>query len=289
MNNNLIINNIQRFCFHDGPGVRTTVFLHSCPLKCPWCANPESNKNIHKYVVNDCCKLKNDKCFYGLSCIGKKDNQEHLKTNYHICPVGAIEQTRKLISIEDLENIILQDKLVYGIDGGVTFSGGEPLQQSQLLSILLKKLKKQKINISIETCLFVDSNKLLDIIDFVDLFIVDIKILDSKESLKILNGDISLFLKNIELLFENNKQIIFRIPLINPFVTNNKNINKIYDFLKIWKPLKVELMQGHNLAREKYHKLNIPYKNVKTISNNQIETIKKEIQMLDIEVEILKF
>ena len=289
MNNNLVINNIQRFCFHDGPGVRTTVFMNSCPLKCPWCANPESSKSNKNYIVNGNCKQENDSCAYGILCNGKQDNQKNLEKNYNRCPVGAIEKLRESISIEKIESKILEDQLLYGTEGGVTFSGGEPLLQSKTLSLLLTRLKNKRVNIALETCLFVPQKNLIEVIDLVDLFIIDIKILNANNCLNILAGDIGMFFENVKTIFSFDKKVIFRIPLIFPFVTNKENLIDIYDFLKKFKPLKVELLKGHNLAKEKYNKLDIEYKKVETITDKEIASIKTKIERLNIEVEVMKF
>lgn len=282
------VNNIQKVCFHDGPGIRTTIFLNSCSLKCPWCANPETSHFMKKYYVNNNCNY-NGVCPYKINCKGKESDNELLEKNYDICPIEAIEKNITEYSISELEKIILEDKLIYGEDGGVTFSGGEPLLQSDILSILLKKLKDKKINIAVETCLYVNQENIEKIIDDVDLFIIDIKIIDKNESKNIINGNIEKYLENIEYIFKNNKKVIFRIPLIKPYITNENNLNNIYDLLKKYKPTKVEIFKGHNLAKEKYLKLGLKYNQVETISDKEIANIKDKINKLDINVEVISF
>ena len=283
----LNVSNIQRVCFHDGPGIRTTVFLNSCLLKCPWCANPETSKLTKKYVLNDNCKK--EKCPFNIDCNGIKSSMEELENNYIRCPIGAIEKTQNLYSIDDLYKLLINDKFLYENNGGVTFSGGEPLLQSKNLSKLMKKLADNNINIAMETCLFASKTMLEDVINYVDLFIVDIKILDTEKCLKILGGNLDLFFENINLIFSKEKKVIFRIPLIEPYITNKENMGKIYSFLKTYKPLKVEIFKGHNLAKEKYYKLGLKYEDVKTISDEDIKLIKKIIEDLGIETQVIKF
>ena len=140
----MLITNIQRFSLHDGPWIRTTVFLKGCNLRCPWCANPENLSFQKEEYVKDGIKG-----IYGYE-----------------------------ISGEELEKEILKDKIYYEDGGGVTFSGGEALLAFKELEPLLKKLKEDKINICVETALMV-KNELLEIaLNYVDLFIIDIKILD---------------------------------------------------------------------------------------------------------------
>ena len=154
----LIVNNIQRVCFHDGPGIRTTVFLNSCLLRCPWCANPETSKFFRSYVVNNNCTK--EQCPYGVDCNGIKSLNDKLEMNYKKCPISAIEKIKTSYSIDHLYNILMEDSFLYKAEGGVTFSGGEPLLQSKNLSILMKKLVDSHVNIAIETCLFANKSNL---------------------------------------------------------------------------------------------------------------------------------
>lgn len=289
MNDCLIVNSIQKSCFHDGPGIRTTIFLHSCLLRCPWCSNPESSFNEHKYIVNSNCRLLNDECFYKVKCNGHNSSNTVLENNFDICPVMAIEKLFDFYTLDNLYQVIMQDKFLYSDDGGVTFSGGEPLIQGKTLGKLLKMLKKEKINVAVETSLFVDKNILLSVTDNIDLFIVDLKVLDSKKCLNYLHGDLDVYLNNIEELFNQDKSVIFRIPLISPYVTDEDNLLLIYDFLKRFKPLKVEIFKGHNLAKEKYLKLGIKYNFVNTITDEEIKKIKDKIMMLGIDTEIISY
>lgn len=249
----VIVSNIQRFCLHDGPGIRTTIFFKGCNLRCPWCANPESiEHHIQEYEY--CGK----KGFYG-----------------------------KEITLEELEKEIMKDEVFYENGGGVTFSGGEPLLQFDKIEPLLKKLKENKINICIETALSVPSN-LIDIaIKYVDEFIIDIKILDEENIAKI-NGNLKLYLRNINEIFKNHKKVIFRIPLAKEYIVTEKNINLILEFLKEYKPYKVEIFKIHNLAEKKYKSLNKKMEVLKEISDQEIEGIKNRIEELEISVEICK-
>lgn len=284
-----MVNNIQHVCFHDGPGIRTTVFLNSCLLRCPWCANPETSFYKKKYYVNERCVLENNKCAYNLNCNGKFSDSITLENNYHNCPVDAIINNSKEYSIDELENIILEDRFLYKENGGVTFSGGEPLLQSKALSQLFVKLKDNKINIAIETCLYTNISNLKDIIDYVDLFIIDIKILDVVENSKVIKGNLDDYINNLSYIFDNKKNVIFRIPLIKPYITNQDNINKIIDLLGNYKPMKVEVFKGHNLAKEKYLRLGLPYNTVETIDDMEIMKIKERIEDLGIDVEVISF
>lgn len=121
MNDTIMVSNIQRMCFHDGPGIRTTVFLKGCSIHCPWCSNPE-NISFYKeqYSVNGVCGV------YG-----------------------------KEYSGEELISVIKKDEMFFGKDGGVTFSGGEPLMQTEALEGVFAALKKEGINIAVESSMFI--------------------------------------------------------------------------------------------------------------------------------------
>ncbi len=289
MEDYIVVNSIQRSCFHDGPGIRTTIFLHSCALKCPWCSNPESSVNNCQYIVNSSCHLIDDECPYKIECHGYNSTTELLSHNFNKCPIMAIEKVFDFYTNDKLKKEILKDRFLYSTDGGVTFSGGEPLIQSVSLISLMKSLKQEKINIAVETSLFVTADLLLKVIDYIDLFIVDLKILDSNKCLSYLQGNLEIYLHNIDEIFKRKKNVIFRIPLISPYVTNEDNLSLIYKFLQQFKPIKVEIFKGHNLAKEKYLKLGITYNTVETITDDEIKVISEKIELLGIDTEIIQF
>ena len=249
----VIVTNIQRFCLHDGQGIRTTVFFKGCNLRCPWCSNPENlNFEIEEF------EYKDEKGTYGYE-----------------------------IDLCDLEKEILKDKFFYETGGGVTFSGGEALFQFDKIEPLLENLKKQNINMCLETALTVSQN-LVDIaIRYIDEFIVDIKILE-KEDIGKINGNLELFNNNIKRLIDSNKKIIFRIPLAKNYIVTENNINSILEFLAKYKPNKVEIFRIHNLATKKYKTLGKKMVKLEEITHEEIEEIKKKIEGLGINVEIYK-
>ena len=249
----VIVTNIQRFSLHDGPGIRTTVFVKGCNLKCPWCSNPENiDFQIKEY------NHENQKGVYGYE-----------------------------ITLDDLEKEILKDKLYYENIGGVTFSGGEALLQFENLEPLLKKLKDANINICVETALMVPE-KFIDVaVKYVDEFIIDIKILDNSDISKI-NGNIDLYLSNIEKIYNKSNFVIFRIPLVEDYTTTDSNIEKIMFFLKKYTPKKVEIFKIHRLGENKYKSLGLEMPIFKETSDDKVEKIKRKIEDLGIKVEYCK-
>ena len=251
------VSNIQRFCLHDGPGIRTVVFLKGCNLRCPWCANPE---NIDYEFTDYFDEGTNEKRIVGYD-------------------VEAI----------DLFDEIMKDRDYFNLNnGGITFSGGEPLLQVKELEPLLKKLKSNNVNIAVETNLQVDSELVNIALKYFDEFIVDIKILDKSLNSKILHGDIDLYINNIELLHKNNKIDVFRIPLSYEYTFTKKNQELILSFLKTYRCNKVEIFKIHNLARSKYKAIRHDFIEFKEISDNDILIFYGDIKKLGINVDIIK-
>ena len=249
----VIITNIQRFCLHDGPGIRTTVFLKGCNLKCPWCSNPENiSFDIQEYNHNGYRGI------YG-----------------------------KEISLDELENEILKDLNYYKTGGGVTFSGGEALLQFDKLEPLLINLKEKKINICVETALTVPE-KYIDIaLKYVDEFIIDIKIIDERNDYKI-NGNSKLFLSNIKNIFNSKMNIVFRMPIVPKYTYTDENISRILKVLKDYKPDCVEIFKIHNLGKSKYDSLSLPYFNFDEISDEKMTELCFKIKSLGVNCKYIK-
>lgn len=249
---NVTITNIQYFCMDDGPGIRTTVFLKGCTIHCPWCGNPENiSFKIESYG--------NDEIF-----------------GYEI-------------SLKNLEKELLKDEIFYSLnDGGVTFSGGEPLIQINNLEPLLKSLKEKNINICIESALFVPINLLKVATKYIDEYLIDIKILDKEECKNILKGDIETYYNNLNYLFSGNRNITFRIPLINEYTLKEKNINLILELLKKYSPNKIEIFKIHNLGDKKYKVLKKEVPNFSKVQDNKVHDLYEKIYKINRNVEILK-
>ena len=243
------ITNIQHFCLQDGPGIRTTVFLKGCNLKCPWCANPEcmsfNFENNDKYKGYD-------------------------------------------ISIGNLESELLKDEFYYSVnDGGVTFSGGEALLQIKKLEPLLISLKNKNINICFETALMTNLESVKIASKYADEFLIDVKILDKDYCKKILGGNIDLFYNNLDFLFSKTNNIIFRIPLANEYTLNKKNIALIESFLKKYNPDKVEIFKVHNLAKKKYELLDKQFFNLSDVSDEDVDHVYNKLSKIVDTIEII--
>lgn len=248
------ITNIQHFSLHDGPGIRTTVFLKGCNLTCPWCCNPENiSYDIEPYVED-----------------------------------GISKEFGYDISLEDLEEEILKDQVYYENGGGVTFSGGEPLLQIKSLEPLLKSLKEKGINICFETALCVPIELVKIPIRYADEIFVDVKILDKIQAKEVLNADIDLYLSNLEYLTTNFNNICFRIPLNEEFTLKENNLNLIKNFAKKYSNFKFEIFKVHNLAESKYNYLNKGMIDFINVSDEEIEKFYLKLKEINENVKIIK-
>lgn len=251
----ILVTNVQRFSLHDGPGIRTTIFLKGCSLRCPWCSNPENiNGQCEQYIKNGIHGL------YG-----------------------------KYVTCNELYEEILKDEVYYSNNlGGVTFSGGEPLLQIRTYEPLLKELKNRNIHIAVETSLFVSDECLQIALKYIDLFYVDIKILDKKRCHMILGGNFDTYRNNVRCLFGSNKKIICRIPVVRGYTDDEENIREVICFLKEFTPLKVELIKAHDLGAEKYISLGMNVPKFEDIEEECMFSYKKRIENIGIEVEICR-
>lgn len=223
MDNNLLITNIQRMCFHDGPGLRTTVFLKGCNLHCPWCSNPENlNFEMEEY------ETKEEHGMYGC-----------------------------LYTSEKLVDELIKDMPFWGDDGGVTFSGGEALMQSEALIEVLELLKEKGVHIAIETALFISTVVLEQIIPFIDYFIVDVKIMNPDICKDVLGGNLSVYQNNIELLYRLKKLKLLRVPCCKEYTLTDENKRLLCLFLKKYRDVPVEIFKIHELGESKYKSLSL--------------------------------
>lgn len=216
--------NIQRFSVHDGPGIRTTVFLKGCPLRCWWCHNPE-----------------------GLRFDQEKDTKPGIGKYY---------------SAKDLFDEIKKDLIFYEeSNGGVTFSGGEPLSQIDFLSEILSICNSSGINTAVDTSGYANISHFKKIKDKTDLFLYDLKLMDPIQHLNFTEVSNTEILENLDYLISNNANVIVRIPLIPEITATIENIKAISDFLKDYdcKPI-INLLPFHKIAEGKYDKFGLKNK-----------------------------
>ena len=224
MQNGLIFN-IQKYSVHDGPGIRTTVFLKGCPLDCPWCHNPESISRQREIVVmeNRCigcgeCRLA---CRYGTAIPGdgslpaKNEVCDLCGACVDACPTEARRMIGREMSVAEVLHHIMADQTFYeGSGGGVTFSGGEPLSQPEFLRSALEACRAQGLHTAVDTCGLARLEHLLAVTPFTELFLYDLKFLDETKHRRYTGVSNTLILSNLETLGRIHPRIWIRIPVI---------------------------------------------------------------------------
>ncbi len=195
----------------------------------------------------------------------------------------------RYISCEELVREVMKDELFYrqrgggeGLDalpGGVTWSGGESLLQADKLELAFRALKKAGVHQCVETSLFVPAEKLELAIKYIDLFYVDIKILDGERCRTVLHGELEQYLENVRTLFAAGKLAVLRVPVIGGFTDSEANRQAAVDLIKKYPPMKVELIKEHNLGQSKYISLGRTPLDLHTVTDESLERYKEAIVM----------
>lgn len=265
-----MISRIQRFCIHDGAGIRTTVFFKGCPLRCAWCANPETQNKAAELMI------KTKRCTHCGACVlACPHNALHLNaekvkvdtskcvlcgTCAGICPNALPEIEGKDLTAAEIFKIVLRDKPFYSASGGgVTLSGGEPLMQPELSKDLLLLSKEAGISTCIETCLYAPFSVVSGLLDYLDEIYFDFKHSDPQKHRQYTGVDNKLIKENIQKLIGIRPDSKARIPVIPGFNDSKEDIALICEDLHKYSIQTVELMRYHNLAASKYASLGRDY------------------------------
>ncbi len=260
-----MITDIKRFAVHDGDGIRTTVFFKGCPLRCIWCHNPETyspKKQLAFYghkcsLCGDCTKVcELHKTADGVHTVDR-EKCLHCGKCVQVCPADALKIYGTEMTVNEILNIVLEDKAFYeSSGGGVTLSGGECLIYPDFCAELLKKCKGNGINTAVDTCGYVPRESLDKVIPYTDVFLYDIKAIDDKLHKKCTGVSNRLILDNLRYLDGIGCKTEIRIPCV-PNV-NDSEIDKINEFVSTLKnTVRTRVLKYHNFARSKYKALEI--------------------------------
>lgn len=264
-----MIFNIQKCSIHDGSGLRTLVFFKGCPLRCPWCANPESQSyecDIVEYL-SKCigCGMCRKRC--PVSAIGEDgriDRERCLKNCTactDICYAEARRNVGKTYSIDELFEEIKKDKVFYDIKGGgVTFSGGEPLTHGKYLEQIARKCRENRINVCVESCGCSKFESFEGALPYIDAMFLDIKLIDSEKHKEITGFGNEQILENIRRISEYGIPITIRTPVVPGYTDSPENIAGIARFVSTLPSVsEYELLVYHNLGESKYGALGRDY------------------------------
>lgn len=263
-----MIFNIQKCSIHDGNGLRTLVFMKGCPLRCSWCANPESQTYTQEIMESPvkcigcgyCAKACNENA---IGKDGKIDREKcsHCMKCTDTCFAEAKRTTGKEYTIDELYREIEKDKAFFGIfGGGVTFSGGEPLSQAEYLAEIAKKCKAGGINVTVESCGYAEFDKFESALPYIDSMFMDIKLMDSEKHKQYTGKSNEKILENIRRISEYGIPIIIRTPIVPGYTDDPENIRAISRFIaELPSVREYELLTYHNLGESKYKSLGRKY------------------------------
>lgn len=265
-----LIFDIKHFAVHDGPGIRTTIFLKGCPLRCAWCHSPESQSLMPEiaYFPNLCigCKACVEACPTGAQTMGHEKILRELCTQSgmcaEVCYSGALTLYGLRTTVREILEKVDKDSLLYKTSGGgVTLSGGEPMLQPKFSSALLRIFKEEGYHTALDTCGYVEWETLKTVLKDVDLVLYDFKHMDPAAHQQMTELPNTLILSNLKKITRLDQALIIRIPVIPSFNDSKDDFMIMGKFLEGLKGIEsVELLPYHNLGVPKYASLGKKYK-----------------------------
>jgi pyruvate formate lyase activating enzyme len=293
-----IIFDIKRYAVHDGPGIRTTVFFKGCPIRCLWCANPESQLKTPEiaYLASECigCRQCVDVCpqnavsFYD----GKPQRQATACTVcgecVAHCPAEALQLMGRRITVDVLYQDLIADQPFWERSGGgVTLSGGEPLMQLDFAAALLDRCRENYVHTALDSCLQVPPAAIETVFDKVDYFLCDLKLLSASRHRDCTGVTNEQILKNLALLLNSGKDILVRRPLVPGFNDDIEELEALGRFLESHRPgVALELLPYHRLGESKFERLGRSYELAEVVppTKEEMEVAKQILGKFDVEV-----
>ncbi|WP_396136471.1 glycyl-radical enzyme activating protein [Clostridium sp. SHJSY1] len=285
-----LVFDIQRFSVHDGPGIRTIVFLKGCPLSCKWCSNPESQslKPVIMYQEMNCihCGRCIKACKKGAISINNKDFIDRdictaCGECVNVCPASALILKGKKMTVEQVVKELKKDSINYRRSGGgITLSGGEPLVQSDFSKELLKACKVQGWHTAIETTGYGSVESIEKVFPYIDLALMDIKNMNSNIHKKYTGVSNEIILKNAKRISQITKMVV-RVPVIPEF---NSSEDIIYEICKFAKELNsvntIHLLPYHTYGENKYKLLGRDYSmnELGNLDEEEVEKLKRIVE-----------
>lgn len=287
-----IVFDIKKFSIHDGPGIRTTIFLKGCLLQCAWCHNPEGispHPEIHLWEGRciacgeciDVCPNSAVSLQQGLrlwdreicTCCGRCAG---------VCPAETVQLIGETMSVSEVMREITKDVICYDQSGGgVTFSGGEPLNQTSFLKALLEKCQELEIHTAVDTSGLSPWKNYQAIIPFTNLFLFDLKLMDDHRHRQFTGVSNKLILENLKKLIEIGKQIVVRVPVIPGINDHPENIAETSNFLSSLGGIQnIDILPYHRIASDKYRRMESEYllKDIQPPSDDEMEMIASQFR-----------
>lgn len=300
--------NIQKYNMYDGDGIRTLVFFQGCPLRCKWCANPEGLEKKYRVMLksNLCvnCGACVSACPVGIHTISNKTLKHEVNRDIdcigcgkckEACLKSAISIVGEEKTISELLKIVEEDRTFYEMSGGgVTLGGGEVLMQSEAATSLLMACKQEGINTAIETCGYTKLETILKVAEFVDLFLFDIKNINSDRHHELTGVRNERILENLQELLKNKYNVKIRMPLLKGINDSQDEIEKTMEFLLPYKDYKnfkgIDLLPYHKMGVNKYNQLGMEYpiKDDPSLKNEDLDRIESWIKKYDLPVKVIR-
>ena len=288
MGSSALIANIQGYSIHDGPGIRTVVFLKGCPLRCRWCANPENLLDRVRvgFLANLCqhCARCAKVCPQGAILpdadrrIDREKCDECAKC-VEACFYGALIRYGKRMTVEEVFDQVRRDKIFYDSSGGgVTISGGEPLTHGDFVAELFTLCRGEGIHTCVETCGCVPQAAFEKVLSLTDTFYFDLKLMDSEMHREYTGQGNEQILSNARFLAEKGADILFRQPLIPGVNSPEENVKATAAFIRSLgrEDLALQLIPYHRMGTSKYAALDIPYtlEDMKPMAAEEVEAVR---------------
>ena len=297
-----LIGNIQKFSTQDGPGIRSTVFLKGCPLRCLWCHNPEMIRPEQQMIVSP------SRCIKCLECVSVCPEQGIVVTengpmiNFdkcracgacaHVCYAKAISPVGKEMTVEDVMAEVLRDRGFYeSSGGGITLSGGEVLMHYVFAKALISACEAEDVHVCLDTCGFGDTEQFLDLASMpnVDYILFDIKHMDTEKHRQLTGEGNELIQKNLRMLTadpELRKKIWIRMPLISDLNDGEETINQTVSLMEELGIRKLSLLGYNEMGISKARNTGVRYEKFEAPSKERMEEIMKQFTSVGVDVEI---
>jgi pyruvate formate lyase activating enzyme len=272
-----LIFNVQKYNMFDGPGVRTIVFFKGCPLRCKWCANPEGLERkvqvmLKRSLCTDCGACVSV-CPVGILNLSKETSKLEITRDMDcigcrkcidVCPESALSIAGEIKTISELLEIIEEDRTFYEMSGGgITLGGGEVLMQPEAAANLLMACKKEGINTAIETSGYAKLEAVLQVAEFTDLFLFDIKHMDSDRHFELTGVRNERILNNLTELLKRRYNVKIRMPLLKGINDSQDEMDQVIQFLLSYREYKnfkgIDLLPYHKFGVNKYNQLGEDY------------------------------
>ena len=296
MGTSALISNIQGYSIHDGPGIRTVVFLKGCPLRCRWCANPENLEDRVRvgFLANLCqhCARCAKVCPQGAIL---PDAERRIDRNrcddcalcVEACFYGALVRYGKRMTVEEVFDQVRRDKIFYDSSGGgVTVSGGEPLTHADFVAELFTLCREEGINTCVETCGCVPRSAFEKVLRLTDTFYFDLKLMDSEKHRAYTGQGNESILENARFLAGSGANILFRQPLIPGVNSPEENVKATAAFIRSLdrEVLALQLIPYHRMGTSKYAALDIPYtlEEIKPMAAEEVEAVRALYESLGV-------